>query len=224
MPVSPGARPNASQTASFGAPPRAAFRLPMDGGAETFPNGTLGSNKQFAEIVSEGASEIIGISVARYARSAGEGIRSARPDHSSLLVAAPITGLSLCGQAPKSDRKPRHRDGHAGSNDRRYNARDLGDAGGRRIGGRHVGNDRPDTQVRRSVGATIRKRSLSAEHIALFTAFLIRLRCLSENGSLAAATENAAGSIRRVFAPRTSALLMLTCDFVRSPSDGVRLS
>ena len=53
-----------------------------------------------------------------------------------------------------------------------------------------------------SVGATIWKRSLSAEHIALFTAFLIRLRCLSENGSLAAATENAAGSIRRVFAPR----------------------
>ena len=100
MPVSPGARPNASQTASFGAPPRAAFRLPMDGGAETFRR-TLGSNKQFAEIVSEGASEIIGISVARYARSAGEGIRSARPDHGSLLVAAPITGLKLCGQAPQ---------------------------------------------------------------------------------------------------------------------------
>ena len=106
-------------------------------------------NKQFAEIVSEGAGEIIGVAVARYARRAGKGIRSARPDHGSLLLAAPITGLSLCGQAPKPDRKPRHRDGHAGSNDRRYNARDLGDAGCRRVGRRHVGNDRADTQVRR---------------------------------------------------------------------------
>ncbi len=75
-----------------------------------------------------------------------------------------------------------------------------------------------------SVGATTRKRSLSARHMALLTAFLIRLRCSSENGTRAAAAVSAVGSIRRVFAARTSALLTRTCDLVRSPSDGVRLS
>ena len=100
----------------------------------------------------------------------------------------------------------------AGSNDRRYNARDLGDAGGRRIGRRHVGNDRPDAQVRRfrrrdNQEALAQRRT----HRSVYRIF-DQAALLSENGSLAAATKNPARSIRRVFAPRTSALLMLTCD------------
>ena len=57
-----------------------------------------------------------------------------------------------------------------------------------------------------SVGATIRKRSLSAEHIALFTAFLIRLRCLSEKrlsccGARESGSLDPRGSSRREHQP-----------------------